>query len=508
MIAEKTTLECLRAERRRSFWRLAGILLVAAVLRCVDLDGRTMWCDELLSIRRASGTIGHLVDELLKVEHVPLYELSLSFWLRLGRTDAWIRLLSSLYGIATVGVVYLSFLRLTSRGMALGVALFTAVSPLHVYWSRIARPYALLPLAAWAATYFMLRLLEERRRSLWVGYVLAAALCLYTHYFGVLLLAAHNVLFLAHHLGPKRRRLLPWAASQVAIMLLFSPWLVGNFVTAACASAEQQYYASQAGSLVKLPYFFFVFSLGWTVYPLNWWLVVPGALLYGWAFVHGALCARRGPQARAVRTALVLFGIPLLTGILIPACSPKHQVPGLPAYVFIVLCALWQLRRGWLRYGLLLGILVLNAASLSNYFRNKEYTDIDVVIPWREIVSVVEEHSAQGDGIVLGYNPEPFVWYYRGQLPMYKFGDEDFADRRRCDALLRRHGRLWLLLFKDDPREEMEAWMEHTGQVLIANAYQYEEETLRGLRRGFRHVHDCRAHYYKLYLVEARLPQK
>ena len=357
-------------------------------------------------------------------------------------------------------------------------------------------------------TYFLLRLLEERRRSLWVGYILTSTLCLYTHYFGVLLLVAHNVLFLARHLGPPRRRLWPWAAAQVAVVLLFSPWLAANFATAARASAAQQYYASQAGPLMKLPYFFFVFSLGWTVYPLNWRLVAPGALLYGWAFLRGSLGARRGDRAQSVRTALVLFGVPLLTGILIPACSPKHQVPVVSAYVFVVLCAIAGLRRRWLRYGLITCILALDAASLTNYFRNREYTDIDVVIPWKDMVAVVQEHSCPGDGIVLGYNPEPFEWYYRGRLPVYRFGDEDFADRGRCDEVLRGHGRLWLLLFKDDPRAEMEAWMRQSGRVLLEREYQYEEETLRGLRRGFRHVHAYRDHYYKLYLVQARLGPK
>ena len=464
-----------------------------------------MWCDELLSVRRASGTMAHLVHELLKVEHVPLYESSLGLWLRAGRSDGWIRLLSTLYGTATVAMVYAAFALLAGRPMALGVAALTALSPLHIYWSRIARPYALLPLVAWAATYFLLRLLRERRGWLWVAYVGAGALCLYTHYFGVLLLAAHGLLILAHHWPPGRRRALwGWAGAMAAVVVLFSPWLVANFATAARASAEQQYYASQAGTLCKLPYFFFVFSLGWTVYPLNVALVAPAGLLYGWAFFRGAAGAWRGPQAKALRTALVLFGVPLLAGVFIPACSPKHQVPGVSAYLFVVLCAVARTRRRGVRTALLAAIVALNAASLTNYFRNREYTDVDVVIPWRQMVAVVNANASPGDGIVLGYNPEPFEWYYEGDLPIYRFTDEDFAAPARQDALLDKHGRLWLLLFKDDPRADMEGWMGRAGRVLIENAYQLEEETLRGLREGLANLHKYRTHYYKLYLVEKR----
>ena len=508
-------------------WALIGVLLLAAVLRCVDLEGRTLWCDELLSVRRASGTIGQLIDALLKVEHVPLYELSLSFWMQLGQGDAWIRLLSSVYGIATIVVVYLAFARMTSHNLALGVALLTALSPLHVYWSRIARPYSLLPLVSWLATYLLLRLLTERQWWIWVAYTAAAALCLYTHYFGVLLLAAHNLIFFAHHLRSAPRRLWAWLAGQVVVGLLFLPWLLANLATTVEASSGQLYYASQGGLLVKLPYFFFVFSLGWTVNPLCWPIVAPAVFVFGWTFLRGTVAVRRGSQVRAARTALAIFGLPLLVGWFVPACSPKHQLPGLPAYAFVVLCGISAVRQRWLRSALLAAIIMLDAAALMNYFRNQQYTDIDVVVPWRDLVAVVEEYSAEGDAIVLGYNPAPFLWYYEGDLPVYRFVNNDLADRTRyhrfqrhhgqswltfgdrdnvdpaaCDRLLREHGRLWLMLFKDDPRDEMEAWMKRAGRVVIERAYQFEEETLRGLREGLQHIHKYRTHYYKLYLVE------
>ncbi len=507
----------------------AGVLVLAAVLRVVDLEGRTMWCDELLSIRRASLGFGPLIRELLKVEHAPLYETTLSVWLKFGRSDAWIRLLSSLYGIATIGVVYAAFRLLTTRRLALGVALLTAVSPLHVYWSRIARPYALLPLVSWAATYFLFKLLDARRggRGAWVGYVVCAALCLYTHYFGVLLLFAHTLVFAAASWRPgRRKRLGGWAAAQAAVLLLFSPWLAGNFATTVGAAKGQVYYASQLGLLFKLAYFFFVFSLGWTVSPFCWPLVVPAAALYGWAFVRGTAASWLGPRAREARIALALFAVPLLAGWFVPACSPKHQTPGVPLYAFIVLCALASLRPRWMRVGLFAVMLALDAGSLTNYFRNAQYTDVDVVTPWRAIVAEVEARARPSDAVVLGYNPAPFLWYYRGAAPVYRFVNHDLAQRTRyhrfqvnhgarwirfgsgrdvqpedCDALLRRHGRLWFVLFRDDPRAKMEAWMRRAGRVVLEKGYQLEEETLRGLKEGWRCAHKYQQYYYKLYLV-------
>jgi len=307
--------------------------------------------------------------------------------------------------------------------------------------------------------------------------------------------------------------------------LIFLPWLLANFATTVGAAKGQVYYASQLGPLFKLPYFFFVFSLGWTVSPFCWPLVAPALLLYGWAFLRGAATAWRN---RGMRIALVLFGVPLLAGWFVPACSPKHQVPGVPVYAYAVLCALATVRCRRLRIALFTAILALNAASLTHYFRNVQYTDVDVVVPWREMVAEVEARSQPGDAIVLGYNPAPFIWYYDGGLPLYRFNDNDRGERTRyhrfqqdhgrawvefrgdrdvspadCERLLREHGRAWFVLFKDDPRRKMEAWMQQAGEVMFEQGYQLEEETLRGLREGWAYRHKYRTHYYKLYLVRA-----
>jgi hypothetical protein len=214
--------------------------------------------------------------------------------------------------------------------------------------------------------------------------------------------------------------------------------------------------------------------------------------------------ACRDAEARAARIAAALFGIPVLIGWFIPACSTKHQVPGFPAYAFLAAAGVAATRGRLLRGALWGAILVLDAASLANYFRNQQYTDIDIVIPWREMAAAVEQQAKPCDGIILGYNPEPFRWYYRGTLPVYEFGEADFMDRAKLARLLRQHGRLWVLMFKDDPRDAMENWMRTEGRVVLERPYQYEEETLRGLRESWRNVHKYRSYYYKLYCVEAR----
>ena len=439
-----------------------------------------------------------MIEALLEVEHVPLFEFLLHFWLKWGREDWWIRLLPALMGIAAIGVVYATTRLLLGRAAGMTVAFLMAISPYHVFWSRIARPYALLPLAVWVGTYFLVLVWRRGGLLMWTGYVLGMAASLYTHYFACFVLLAQNICYLIRLRQRRRPTLSQWICSQAVILLLFAPWLVANLTTAVRASTDQVYYASQAGQVFKLCYFFFVLSVGWTVHPTNVLIALPGAAAFGFLFARGV---RASLRHRAAEDWLpVVYVLVMVLSTVVPASSPKHAVPIWPAYCMILALGIKSLKRRGGRIAAGVVISALGCASLCNYFANREYADVDMVVPWRDMCELVQQHERPSDAVVLGYDPEHFRWYYRGRLQTIDLHVPSF-DRQLRD-LSRRYGRLWLIVYEGDRRDEVETWLRSHGTVRREERYQLEEHTLQGLREGWRNLHKYKSYMYKLYLYE------
>src|SRR5512134_3068869 len=121
---------------------LGGALIVGAFLRFDDLGGPSFWMDEILHqilTSRAS------VEEPwwrwitgFEPENGPLYYAT-QLATRLGGTsEAAARSAAALFGLLSIAVVFLAAERESDAVVA---ALLLAVSPLHVYYSREARPY-------------------------------------------------------------------------------------------------------------------------------------------------------------------------------------------------------------------------------------------------------------------------------------------------------------------------------------------------------------------------------
>ncbi len=131
---------------------LAAVLLLAALLRFVNLAHASLWLDELYNLRVLPGaTLAHWgapVDQ-----HPPLYYLLLRAWLELGRGELWMRFPSALAGLLAVALIWRVGGLLGSRPIGLLAAAFLAFSPLHVWYSREARMYGLASLA-WVASLY------------------------------------------------------------------------------------------------------------------------------------------------------------------------------------------------------------------------------------------------------------------------------------------------------------------------------------------------------------------
>lgn len=201
---------------------LLAIVALGAAIRFATLDSQGYWFDEAFTVGIVSLGPLELLREVVDTENSPpLYYLLAAGWERLfGGDEVALRSLSALLGTATIPVVYAAGGALGSRGPALVAGALTAASPMMIWYSLEARPYALLALLSALSFLGFLKALQRPTSGwLWL-WALASALALGTHYLAVLLVAPEALWLVLAHPGSRRRVMLAAGAVSAAGLAL------------------------------------------------------------------------------------------------------------------------------------------------------------------------------------------------------------------------------------------------------------------------------------------------
>src|SRR5713226_5012036 len=89
--------------RRWQWITTTSILLLAAVPRFWGLGRESAWIDEAYSLVLAKHSVAEIIRGTAADQHPPLYYLLLHFWLMLGSSVGFARLLSAAIGVIHVG---------------------------------------------------------------------------------------------------------------------------------------------------------------------------------------------------------------------------------------------------------------------------------------------------------------------------------------------------------------------------------------------------------------------
>lgn len=146
-------------------WLVVAITLIGGFLRVLLLANKGLWLDETLSVWVANHSVAEMLQWIARLDqHPPLYYLLLHYWIALkGDTAYSVRLLSALFGAATIPIIYLIGKRLSGVTMGLAAALILAFSPFNIRYAQETRMYTLLTLNAAVAIYALVRLLTDSR---------------------------------------------------------------------------------------------------------------------------------------------------------------------------------------------------------------------------------------------------------------------------------------------------------------------------------------------------------
>lgn len=297
------------ARPSRNCLAIGALLVVGSALRFWNLGAESFWHDESWTWGLIRGGPGDLVHRLVHFDaHPPLYFLLVQSWSLLGGSEAWLRALSVLFGLASIPLLYRLAARLGGANAGLIAAAFLTLNPYHVYYSREARSYSLLVLLCLGSLDLLFDLAAAPNRKKWIAFSAVSAAILLTHYMGVFFLAAEAgaALLLRRERPGFLQEFCVAAAGAVA---LYTPWMpvflrhvtavnAGFWLPAPTATVV----AFAMCSLIVSP--FFLGTLGY---------------LLGWSFHGLALAGVRGKKGLAL---LLLALIPPLGQLLVSLHRP------------------------------------------------------------------------------------------------------------------------------------------------------------------------------------------
>src|SRR5438105_8575986 len=184
-------------------WQVAVvglILALAAALRFLQLIRFSFWIDEGVSVAIARLDGWNFLRILWRREaNMSFYYLLLRGWLLFGSSEFFIRSLSVIFGVLSVGAIYALAARMRNRMTGLVAALLLPINAYHLRYSEEARGYSLAVLLTIVSWYFFLRAVEQPSSKHSRAYILSSALAAASHFYAVLVLLAQWMSLYVRH---------------------------------------------------------------------------------------------------------------------------------------------------------------------------------------------------------------------------------------------------------------------------------------------------------------------
>ncbi len=402
----------MRQATRRAW--VAGLALVALLLRLFRIDAQPVWLDEAASAVNARILTASGLQEMALADHVP----PLSFALQalsigaLGAGETALRLPSALVGVAVVPLTYLVAVQLLGPGRAaLAAAGFQAVSPFALWYSQEGRMYTMLMACALLLVWLSWPLLTSRvvRPWRWVLIAAVTSLGLWTHDYMVLMSFTLGIYFCVR-LGVRSRRLWAWGATQVVAAASFVPWLLMSHAHAQSGSGF-----GKEGHLAWFPYAYFAFTTGHSLGPSTFELrtlgfapairaslaevTLAGLTTLGVAALALAiLLQRRGPTAWLLMwvTMPVLVAIGA-TFVLPITFNVRYAVVAFPAFAILAGLVVADAWRSWAPRLVAVLLAVTTLWSLCGWYGDPTYSREDV----RSAAPALAAATAPGDDVLI-----------------------------------------------------------------------------------------------------------
>lgn len=206
-------------------WILFGaFILLNVILKFWFIEENSISWDEPFSIYHAQMDVSKIIHHLYQGNNPPLFEILLHFWIKLvGIFPLSVRFLPATFSCFTAGAVFLLGTRFINLKAGIFAAFIFTGSNFHLFFAHEARVYAWFGLLTVISMHLFLSLIEDKKSIYrWIALILVNTTLMYSHYFGIFLIAIQGISIIAFS-EIRKNLFLPYFLSGIATLILFLP---------------------------------------------------------------------------------------------------------------------------------------------------------------------------------------------------------------------------------------------------------------------------------------------
>ena len=439
------------------------ICVLGGLLRIYQLGSESLWRDEISSATVAQLPLAQIVENRSSDVHPPLYYFLLHYWIAfLGSSEFKIRLLSAIFGSASLWPMYKIGRILFNQFVGIFSALLLAFAEFHIQYSQEAKGYSLLTFLTLLSFLSLIKLLEDRKFFVCGLYVVVNTLLIYTHPYGFfILISQHFFLLYVFFSGTEKNTFTvkEWVILQSIPLMLYLPWVriflnqvrkqqAGFWLETPTISSVERTFSAYAGSRASLLLLLFIVVLPWIQHAL-------------WKGKDVGNEGARSLEKRGLRSSnsaswsFALLLTWLLTPILLPfaisqVATPMYLTRGAGsascALYILVANGVYRIKGARILQPLMGSLIfIFFAVNLYGYYTKVKKEQ------WRELARYVDNQAGPGD-LVLFYPSfcQHAFDYYSTRRDLAKKGSwdngDDEAKRRQLIMMSTESDPVWFIL--------------------------------------------------------------
>ncbi len=449
------------------------ILLAGFFVRVYHLGTPSLWLDEVYSISLSKMSLSQLVAETSGDVHPPLYYIFLHYWISFfGSSEFSARFMSVIFAVLAILMIYKVGNLIYDKNVGLLSALILAFSVYHIHYSQEARMYSQAVLFTLVSMFCMIKHQRENKLIFAGGYIVSAVCLIYSHVYGLFILAAQNIYVLTlFFLNRKDLKpiLINWIFMQFAVVILFVPWIpafMGQIIR-----VHSDYWIPTP-PIRKIATPLYMYSGSWALFTFFVSLSCLSASQYvfikdseKWKDHFRSLWKRHRTAGFAdiwkLYLLLTWLSVPIILPFLIsiffkPILMTRYTLVASPAFYLLTSKAIRHLAPKNILTSCTIVIILLSLFNVHAYYKTVNKP------PWREVAMHLDSSALDTDLIIFhkGYCRRSFNYYFKRQqlrqIPFPRDNEQETDDiLKNLDDLVRDYSRVWLILAYGEGEERL-----------------------------------------------------
>lgn len=402
----------------KSFWILAGILLLGTILRLYKLGVHAIWFDEACSVTMSLNELNtHYF--LNSFNYKPIYFLFLKLWIYIfGVGEFWLRLPSVIFAIISLLVIYLIGQKILNKKVGLIATFLLTISCFNIYHSQQTRQFTLMVLLVLLSYLYFINILKKNNPWSYELNTFFNILLIFTHPYSLVVIITQNIFMLSFEFKEKilKKR---WIFYQKIIFFFILLW----FFLSNKPYMFHSVWWIHIPNLSSIVETFQTFSYGGPRYGLEDFkinfssplIILILFFLWNSFFIVGLFSKYNKDYFTFKWTKFLLvfwLFIPIIIAFFVSFLRPvyliKHLIVVLPAYCLLVALGIYKLKRKPIILSMFALLFLFNLYPLRIMFLQDFNTD------WKQAAKYLKSKAKGEDVIIISTCAEtnPFIYYF------------------------------------------------------------------------------------------------